>query len=288
MHSVNELKSRIEALDEIATLPHVMAQIMAVTESEESTAEDLAEVISTDQALSAKLLKTVNSPFYGIRREILSVQDCVVMLGFNSVKQVATAISVFDTLGKGKDDQYDQQGLWRHSLAAATIANHFDLQHRPTNEEVRGAYLAGLLHDIGKAVLNQLAPDQMAAIMQDVVGGGTPYLEAEEKLLGVTHCHIGLWTATAWNFPPALTKSIYHHHSPQECPEPRILAQITHTADALANNLGYPSPGNPGNVEIDPGAVEAMGIDNEATTTIANLLERNAKMIQAVGEGFAS
>jgi len=284
MCSPEEIKARIEALEEIPTLPHVMAEIIRVTEDRSSTAKDLAEVIATDQSLSASLLRMVNSAYYALRREITSVDECVVMLGYNTVKQVATAISVFNSVGVPKGGlEFNRQILWTHSLATATIANYFELELRSSHSEVHGAYLAGLLHDIGKALFHQLYPDKMTEIMRKTTGEGIPFRAAENAILETTHCEIGAWAAKAWKFPEWLQNSILHHEEPDMCPEPRIITEITHLADIVAHNGGFPSPGNATKGEMPVIPMDDINWDEGKQEAIQVILVRNKKFFEALG-----
>lgn len=231
--SVEEFKKELVDIQEISTLPQVMARIMDIITDENSSASDLADEIVKDKSLTAKILKMVNSAYYGFYREIAKVSDAVVVLGFNEIRRLSLAISVLDMFSGG-DRSRHRLRLWNHSLTCAAMS---DILSREWNAGDRSAFTAGLLHDIGKAVLDQYFPEMFSEIQACVEEQSLAAHEAEALLYGFDHADIGYWLSERWNLPVSLSEAIHHHHSPESADTAAELAGLVHKADKLANEF---------------------------------------------------
>ena len=239
---MDEVRDRVFGVEEIATLPPALASILSVTKDPHSTAMDLAEEIGKDPALAAKVLKTVNSSFYGFGRRIQTVNDAVVLLGYIEVERLALAITVINLFGGDWKQARFLSQLWRHSLAASIAADLVGKASKAQTTDIAGAHVAGLLHDIGKAVLSQSMPDVFPVIIELVERNGYDPLTAEQEVLdGVDHSEIGGWIANNWSLPPSIVESIRTHHNPDKATSGRILPHITHLANAICHSIDVPS-----------------------------------------------
>ncbi len=231
--SVEQFKKKLMDINEISTLPQVMAKIMRIVTDENSCATDLAKEIAKDKSLTAKILKIVNSAYYGFYREIVKVSDAVVVLGFNEIKRLSLAMSVLDMFGRNKQAEH-RLALWNHSLACAAMS---DILEREMAVKTHGAFTAGILHDIGKAVLDQYFPPMFAAVQVLVHEQSMQPYEAERHLFGFDHADIGCWLSEKWNLPEELTEAIRRHHQPASIAEGAELARIICLANRLANEF---------------------------------------------------
>ncbi|UCD57729.1 MAG: HDOD domain-containing protein, partial [Candidatus Hydrogenedentota bacterium] len=197
-------------ITEISTLPQVMVRIMEIITDEDSSATDLANEIAKDASLTAKILKMVNSAYYGFYREIVKVSDAVVVLGFSEIRRLSLAISVLDMFGGSRAKH--RLEFWNHSFACAAMS---DILAKEWGMHDNGAFTAGLLHDIGKAVLDQYFASMFSAVQACMQERSLKAHEAEGQLLGFDHTDIGYWLSERWNLPMSLSEAIHCHHRPE-------------------------------------------------------------------------
>lgn len=250
--SVNELRAQVQNVSNLPTLPSVVHFVSQMVEDGEASASEIGEVISRDQVLSARLLRMVNSPFYGFPGRISSVTHAVVLLGFNVVKGLILSTSVFERLGN------QDKGLWHHCLGTAIISREIAKELKFCDPEE--FMVAGLLHDIGKVILAHLAPENAAAVTQVAEVKRIHVLQAERELLGLDHCEVAAWAAEAWRLPESLTDALAWHHAPHLAKKGREAATVVHLADILARSMDYGYPGDPAMPRIEREAFNYLGI----------------------------
>lgn len=223
----------------IATLPEVTNKIIALVEDPESTAADLHKVITHDPALGARILKVVNSAFYGLPGQVGSMERAVVLLGLNAVKNIAVAASL-NKLFKGGQigGSFDARDLWSHSLATAAgtrlLAAEVGLK---LPDE---AFLVGLIHDIGLMVEVQACRSGFEAALARLEAEPTLTLrQAELAEVGATHEQFGAGLCKLWKFPTSFAAVTGFHHRPWELPaNARMLASLVYVADLLSERVG--------------------------------------------------
>lgn len=230
---IEQFKKKLMEIHEISTLPQVMAKIMRIITDDNSCAADLAKEIAKDKSLTIKILKIVNSAYYGFYREIVKVSDAVVVLGFNEIKRLSLAMSVLDMFGKDKRTQ-QRLSLWNHSLTCAAMSDILEKEWHLGNQ---GAFTAGLLHDIGKAIVDQHFPSMFAAIQLAMYEQGLQFHEAERRLFGFDHAEIASWVSEKWNLPENLVEAIRRHHHPESTETEPQLTKVVYVANRLANEF---------------------------------------------------
>jgi putative nucleotidyltransferase with HDIG domain len=222
-----------------------------MVKSERVSAEKVGQTIGQDYALTAKVLRLVNSAFYGLGGRVSSVTSAVILLGFNVVRGVVLSASVFELMDKGI------VGLWEHSLGTAIASGVIaKALYVPEPEEVS---VAGLLHDIGKVVVPVKMPEIYRKICERICSTTLSMGEVEREILGFDHSRIGMWLADEWNFPPNLTEPIVYHHTPVLAKEAKIQTAIVHVADALIRAKGFGFGGDPWVPEINREAWNLIG-----------------------------
>ncbi len=209
-----------------------MVRILEIITDEKSSASDLAEEIAKDTSLTAKILKMVNSAYYGFYREIVKVSDAVVVLGFNEIRRLSLAVSVLDMFGNSQAGH--RLRFWNHSFTCAAMCDILARKQRVHNE---GAFTAGLLHDIGKSVLDQHFGSMFSAVQACMKEHSVQSHEAERMLFGFDHGDIGYWLSERWNLPVSLSEAIHYHHRPTSAEEAPELTRVIHVADKLTNEF---------------------------------------------------
>jgi putative nucleotidyltransferase with HDIG domain len=208
---MTQAESVVQKVKDLAALPQVVHQIIHLTNNPNASVKDLERLISIDQGMSMRVLNTVNSAYYGFSRKIASIKDAVVLLGFKAVRNLAMTVSVFDLFVGKTDRQNLRRGKWwRHSIDTALCARLIASQVAGVSPDE--AYTAGLLHDIGKPLLDRYggAPYEQ---VEDLVAQGVPELAAERQVYGCDHAEVGRAVSQHWGFPEKLVEAIGCHHT---------------------------------------------------------------------------
>ena len=247
-------RARVEGMTSLLAAPDVVLRVRATAERENHTATELADEIARDQALSAKVLKLVNSGFFAFRQPITTITHAMVLMGSDVVASLVVAAPVFEMFGPGGAGS----GLWEHSLATARSAGVIaELLGFDDPEELS---LAALLHDVGKIVIAREAPDAARAVQDVVRREGGLVVDAEARVLGFTHADVGGWLLGRWGLPRRLLTPIVQHHAfdPAAKDAPRVA--VVHLADVLARAAGRGDPGDSALPAVDPRAWSLVGM----------------------------
>ncbi len=247
------LKAKVERIKNIPTLPGVVIKVNTMIQDPNVSTEKLGQVISKDQVLSARVLKMINSSFYGFPGRISSVSHALVLLGFNVIKGMLISTSVFDMMHRS------MVGMWEHSLGTATLSGMMGRKLKePESEEI---FIAGLLHDIGKVIIKVTAPEEFEAIMNIAQEEGIYVWEAEKKILGVDHTQVADWVSKKWNLPGNIAEPMTCHHSPARSKNFSRRTAIVHLADVLIQTAGFGNGGNNFVPSLDPGILNTLEVD---------------------------
>ena len=228
-----ELRKALSRITEIGSLPEVTAKIVEVVESEGATLKDIQEIVESDPSLTARILKIVNSAFYGLPSQIASLDRAIMMLGMSALKNLALATSMSRLLKPGQiTDQFSTHDLWRHCLAVGVCSKA--LASAARLPEAGEAFVAGMVHDIGLLVLRQVYPDKMKGVIEKCARDGVNYCATEREIIGADHQLFGNALAGRWKFPPGLRNTIAYHHDPSSLqPEFQKIAAVVYIADAI-------------------------------------------------------
>ena len=230
----NRVTTLLNASEDLPTLPAVASQIFSIASHPYSSGTELANIIMKDPALTSKLLRTVNSAFYGHPQKISSVKYAISLLGTNEILDIAfglAAARVFDS--RHLRNIINPQHLWHHSLCTALLVKH--LYRRLPGKMDEGVFSAGLLHDVGKIFFIDHFTDMYRNTYQEADTQGHSLFEVEEEAYGMDHAMAGCALAFRWNLPETLVQAIGYHHQPFNAPDHHELAAIT----GLANYLYY-------------------------------------------------
>ncbi len=267
------VQAAVLEISHIATLPQITLKIIQLVEDPNSTASDLNKVISNDPALGARILKVVNSAFYGLPGQIGSINRAIVLLGLNAVKNIAIAASLAKLFRGGQISQhFAARDLWVHSIGVATCTQLLSKEVGLGLPDE--AFLAGLIHDIGIVVEAQARrPKFVEAVEKMAVTPGLTLRQAELAALGATHEQFGAALCKTWKFPSAFAYVTGFHHRPLELSENhRTLACLVHIADitVASMNIGYTKTVESDKVSSQ--VMEAVGLNSDRHAAVIEAL----------------
>ena len=226
------ISTKLNSVETLPTLPSVASHIFKIASNPSSSAEDLTKVIMNDPPLTSKLLKIVNSAFYGFPQKIGTVKQVVVILGTEEIIDLSFGLAAARVFRfQPVNGLCNPKALWHHSLSTALIAQHL-CQKFPEYQKL-GAFTAGLLHDFGKIFLMENFAKPYGQLHLDAAQQDLPLIELEEEHLGLNHAFIGDFLAANWNLPDALVKAIAFHHRPFSAPDHSEMAALVGLADYL-------------------------------------------------------
>ncbi len=207
------LRAQIINSKDLPTIPVLLARILAVVDGDRSSTRDLVEVLQRDQALTGRVLRLANSGFFGFAREVSTLGRAVMVLGFTCVRSLALGVKVWETLVGGQRG-LDLTDLWEHSALVGAAARL--IAQRARAAEPEAVFTAGLLHDVGRAVLAMRFPVEYAAVLDAAEhdGAGAPLEEHERATFGIDHAQAGAWLGETWGLPPAIVEAAARHHQP--------------------------------------------------------------------------
>jgi putative nucleotidyltransferase with HDIG domain len=255
----------VESMTHMATLPEVTLNIIDIVEDPTSSASDLHQIVATDPALSARVLKVVNSAFYGLPRQIGSINRAISLLGLNAVKNIAVAASLGKIFRGGSGcSSFEARELWSHSVATAATSCMISREINSGSSDE--AFLAGLLHDIGFMIALQYDRNRFAQAfslleMDDLGVPRNELLLQERIVFGVDHQDLGAVLCEKWKFPRTLMAAAAHHHDPTVLSgDEASIPWVVHVADRLAASatggfrLDLPV------LEVNPASYDAIGL----------------------------
>ncbi|MEA2102722.1 MAG: HDOD domain-containing protein [Thermodesulfobacteriota bacterium] len=232
---------RLEDIKDVPSIPVVALKINRMLEDDNISVNAISLIIEKDAAIVSKILRLVNSPFYGFKGKIDNISRAVIVLGLNTVHNAVLAVSVMDAFsGRNRDRFHDMQEYWRHSISTAVFARH--LSSRTGIDLPDRAFIAGLLHDIGKLILMEFFPDIYEQITGMMHKEEINFMDAERYVYPSNHAEVGRVLAARWHLPVILQATIGCHHSPGKMDGAETLAMIVHAADYLANNPDAQGP----------------------------------------------
>ncbi|MBI2570037.1 MAG: HDOD domain-containing protein [Candidatus Schekmanbacteria bacterium] len=234
----------------LPSVPAVVTSVLTLLENPRASFAEVGRAISMDQALTAKVLKLVNSAYYGFPREIATVTHALILLGLDTVKDLVVTASVMKEFSADSLAAFDPEAFWLHSLgcAVATKAVAEHLRYRASGE----AFAAGVLHDIGKLLLARHYPDLTELCVHNAKEERLSMRQAELGVIGVDHAEVGGWLAEAWNFPPAMAAAIRYHHRPLAASEEDSgLVAMVHIGNVVVRRAGFGDGGGGDRAEVD-------------------------------------
>jgi len=247
-----DIKPQLSRIQTLAPLPMLAQAILEIGNDPRSSASDLKSVIEKDQPLTAKILKTVNSAYYGFHRKIGNIDRAIVILGFNEIMNITLAACIIEAYrDMGSEPLFDRRKFWIHALGAAYIARALTTVRPGVGG--KDAFVIGLLHDFGKVVLDQHFHKLFSRILQAAASQKRSFHQVATEIAGVNH-------AESWKLPPALVQAIRYHHAPELGHGHYYETALAHLANYYCHKHNIGASGNPAPDEPSEAALEALAI----------------------------
>jgi len=228
------LKQFVSGIDSLPSLPSLYTEILEELKSPQSSIQRVGEIIGKDVGMTAKILQLVNSAFFGLPRHIETPAQAAALLGLDTVKALVLGIEVFSRFDSAALPGFDLESLWHHSMAAAAASRAIARVERLPKEQTDDAFMAGLLHDVGKLLMADGDPEGFGRVLNEARDPEVLSWEMERSVFGTSHAEIGAYLLGLWGLPEGIVEAVAFHHTPLNHPD-RILSPISvvHAANAL-------------------------------------------------------
>jgi HD-like signal output (HDOD) protein len=235
--ALERIRRRVAALGGLPTLPAVAAEVLRLTRDPKSTVKDIAALIAKDPPLTGRILKVANSAFYGLSQQVGSLSVACVLLGMKNITSIVTSVSILRAVRFEKDvGGFTREAFWEHSGACGRACEI--LGKRLKLDVAAQAFVTGLIHDLGKTVLDAVFHEDFERVLKLAAAERLPFHEAERRVLGTDHAAIGSWLAETWKLPTEIAQAIAHHHGPPCDPKEMPLGAVLQLADAAVRGAG--------------------------------------------------
>jgi HD-like signal output (HDOD) protein len=286
MVAKKELQSKIEQITNLPTLPAIVTRVMQIVNDPSSSANDVAFVVGQDLALSAKILRLANSAFYGVPRTITSISNAVVILGLKVINTIVLSLTVFDLFPhEKKSTLFNRTAFWRHCTSCALICRFLtERMKKFVPFDAEEAFCAGLLHDIGKVVMEQYLHEDFHKALKHAKHKKIPLFQAEKQTLGYNHSDVAQWLTSGWQLPDQLCFPLVHHHDPRNAKEHADIVALCHYADFLCYELKLTIDEDYVPPSLDPSCVEALDITPEDIESLKGRLAAELERVNVFCE----
>lgn len=246
---------------ELVSPPSTYAQLDALIRDPESAIDDISAVINTDPALTTRLLKIVNSPFYGFPSQINTISRAITIVGTRELTNLVLATSVMNAFEGIPQNLINTDAFWRHSLACAMTARYLaELCDERTTERF---FIAGLLHNIGALVLYQSVPELAREAINSAQYGHEVLHQAERRIIGFDHTEAGEALIQSWRLPDSLAAVARYHHNPMQAPYFNQDVAFVHVADVLVTGVPFGHSGDQHVSPLDAATWDSLGLTPE-------------------------
>ncbi len=270
------LPNKEEFQEQRYTLPDIFYRITEIINNPRTSARDIAQVVEKDTALTARMLKLVNSPFYGFPQKIETISKAVTVIGTKQLSMLALGISVTKLFSEVPSTYLDMQKFWKHCLGvgicAKLISEHMDYS------ESEKLFVAGILHDIGRLIMLKKIPQQTAMALKYTWDNDSFLSKAERQCIGFTHTKLGSELCTNWKIPPLLVDIVTYHHNPTQA-KYSLECSILHLAELIVNALDIGTSGEKMVLYLNEKAWENLNISSKVIVPIVEQLRNELDVI---------
>lgn len=259
----NRIIEELQVINDLPTLPSVFLKLMRLMRDPNVPIKEISKVVESDPAISMKVLRLVNSSFYGLSRTIDSVHQAVVLLGSSTLKNIVISISIFKTLGESSNTEgFDRAAFWLHSIGCGTAARY--LEKRLNLGKQEEAFICGIIHDIGKVVLDKYFNAELNSSLKLALEKKVTIYQAEMELLGISHAEIGAHVAEQWQLPQKFVDVISQHHKFDPEAENAKHVALVIISDRITRKYRIGSGGDIFIPQVAPVVWETLGITEES------------------------
>jgi HD-like signal output (HDOD) protein len=257
-----ELEELIDGTVSLPTIPTVLTEITAIFHSPDGSAKEAGKVIEKDPAIATRVLRLVNSPFYGLKNPVSNINLACSILGLKAIKNLVVQATVLQTFGDTASvGGFDARWLWDHSFKTAVACRMLAERSPVANGMQRDdAYTCGLVHDIGKLILIDSQADRFTEALQLSAKAGMPLAKAEGEVFGFNHAHVGGLLAQRWKLAPAVQAAVMYHHSPATSAEDWARGFLVKAGNTFAHLAAGDTHGGYRGDRCDPDAMQALGL----------------------------
>jgi len=269
----DDLLQLIMTTRDLPAMPHVASKVLELSGNPNTSPVKLQQIISDDQAMAARILKIANSAMYACSRKIKTLTEAIVMLGFNSIRSLVVTSAARNLYSSSNSRMgLKERLLWEHSIGTACACRLLVQTGSPHLGEE--AFLAGLMHDIGKLVLNQKAADRFDEVVQTVYNENTMFVETERALLGFDHAEVGAMLVNKWKLSPALELIIANHHKPETFNPDNPLLLYLDLANEICKQQGIGFIHHEGADLVGTASNRILGLSEDAIAAVTERLRR--------------
>lgn len=278
----SEILKKLDRIDDLPTLPAIAMEVNKMLDDYNTSIKDLSNAIEKDQSIASKILKLVNSAFFGLSSKVSNIPHAITLLGFNTVRNAVVSVSIMKSLpSEIGHEELDIKEFWTHSVGVAVTSRHLAEKSKTNNPD--DCFITGLLHDLGKIVLAQYFPELFKRAWETVRSNGLTFYEAEKQENPVDHARIGAYMAKRWNLPFHLIDTIRYHHSMSKNAHDANLLMIVHFADIILNNY-MKTPGS--NIDLASSHVSASADLKGSFRTTPDWFPETANEIESACKFF--
>jgi len=239
----DEILKKLDSIKDIPTLPTIIFELNELLQDPNTPITEISDIIEKDQAMSLRVLKLVNSAFYGIHKEVNDIGNAIVLLGFNTVRNAIVSLGVINSFSGIKSlEGFDISDFWKHSLAVAVVSKSLAGKTKIASPD--SCFVGGLLHDIGKVILAQYFQDLFEKVWNAAKRENIFFYEAEKKEISIDHAIIGAHLATNWELPESFIDVIRWHHDVRNDTESKKMILIIYLSDIIVNSYNADPDGN--------------------------------------------
>jgi HD-like signal output (HDOD) protein len=232
-----KLENIIARIEELPTLPIVSQKILQLMADENASYRDIVKLVENDQSLALKIMKIANSAFFGSLTKISSLEHAMVKLGMNEVRSIVLAVSVYDFFSSSDSGTFDRERFWKHGIICSQTAKYLGSYFRIGNDDT--LFLSGLVHDMGKAVLDEYFHVEFLNIINYLEQKKSTFSEAEKAVLGTTHYQIAAKLLSQWKFPKKIILQVLYHHAPWADKTYETGSIMVYLANIITKMAGY-------------------------------------------------